>query len=107
GRYYRADGARSYPGCRQHPRVPFFVAATGPKAMAVVARHGQAWVTTGPRTFEEPLGAVEGARAVERQVRLLKAACQAVGRDLGDLRRVVLTGGALDSGCPRSRGSAT
>ena len=98
GRYYRADGARSYPGCRQHPRVPFFVAAAGPKAMAVVARHGQAWVTTGPRSFDEPLGAADGARAVARQLRLLEAACDALGRDFGSLRRVVLTGQALDQG---------
>jgi alkanesulfonate monooxygenase SsuD/methylene tetrahydromethanopterin reductase-like flavin-dependent oxidoreductase (luciferase family) len=98
GRFCRADGARSYPGCRQSPRVPFFVAATGQKAMSVVARHGQAWVTTGPRAFDEPVGVKEGVRAVERQLGLLETACHAVGRDGGDLRRVVLTGRALDSG---------
>jgi alkanesulfonate monooxygenase SsuD/methylene tetrahydromethanopterin reductase-like flavin-dependent oxidoreductase (luciferase family) len=50
GRYYQASEARSYPGCRQHPRVPFVVAGTRPRAMKVVARFGQAWVTTGPGT---------------------------------------------------------
>ena len=98
GRYYRADEARSYPGCRQRPRVPFFVAATGKKAMSVVARHGQAWVTAGPRVTDRPLGAEEGARAVERQLRLLEAACEDVGRDHRNLRKVVLTGVALDQG---------
>ena len=36
-----------HPGCVQQPRLPFVVAANGPRAMRVVARHGQAWVTTG------------------------------------------------------------
>ena len=98
GRFYRADGARSYPGCRQSPRVPFFVAATGATAMSVVADHGQAWVTTGPRTVDEPLGPEDGAKAVERQSRLLEAACEVAGRNFRDLRRVVLTGRALDQG---------
>ncbi|HUQ55543.1 LLM class flavin-dependent oxidoreductase [Lentzea sp.] len=50
GRFYSAEEARSAPGCVQRPRVPFVVAANGPKAMAVAARFGQGWVTTGPET---------------------------------------------------------
>lgn len=50
GRYYQAVEARSFPGCVQRPRLPFLVAANGPKAMEVAARHGNAWVTTGPPT---------------------------------------------------------
>lgn len=48
GRWYRARGARMYPGCVQRPRVPFVVAANGPKAMALAVRYGQGWATTGP-----------------------------------------------------------
>lgn len=48
GRYYQAVEARSYPGCVQRPRLPFLVAANGPKAMEVAARFGSGWVTTGP-----------------------------------------------------------
>lgn len=40
GRYYHASGARSLPGCLQEPRVPFVIAATGPRGFELVARHG-------------------------------------------------------------------
>ncbi len=47
GRHYSAVDARSTPGCLQRPRLPFVVAANGPKAMRVAARFGQGWITTG------------------------------------------------------------
>ncbi|MGQ0839656.1 LLM class flavin-dependent oxidoreductase [Actinokineospora sp.] len=47
GEYYQAVAARNAPGCVQRPRLPFLVAANGPKAMRVAARFGQGWVTTG------------------------------------------------------------
>nr|MDT0661448.1 LLM class flavin-dependent oxidoreductase [Micromonospora sp. DSM 115978] len=47
GAHYLAVDARATPGCRQRPRVPFLVAANGPRAMRLAARHGQGWVTTG------------------------------------------------------------
>jgi len=47
GRYYTSVDARSAPGCAQHPRVPFVVAANGPRSMRLAARFGQGWVTTG------------------------------------------------------------
>ncbi|HEX6870352.1 MAG TPA: LLM class flavin-dependent oxidoreductase [Micromonosporaceae bacterium] len=49
GRYYAAVDARGTPGCVQRPRLPFVVAANGPRAMALAARFGQGWVTTGGR----------------------------------------------------------
>lgn len=48
GEFYEAHRARMLPGCVQEPRVPFVVAANGPKAMRVAVRHGQAWATYGP-----------------------------------------------------------
>lgn len=48
GTYYTAHDARMIPGCVQSPRVPFVVAANGPRAMRVAARHGQGWATVGP-----------------------------------------------------------
>jgi alkanesulfonate monooxygenase SsuD/methylene tetrahydromethanopterin reductase-like flavin-dependent oxidoreductase (luciferase family) len=98
GRWYRADGARSYPGCRQHPRVPFTVAATGRRAMSVVARFGQAWVTTGPTDGARDVGPDAGARTVAAQRDLLEQACAEVGRDPSELGRVVLAGPALAQG---------
>ncbi|MEV4753868.1 LLM class flavin-dependent oxidoreductase [Micromonospora sp. NPDC049559] len=47
GEYYAAVDARSNPGCVQRPRVPFVVAANGPRSMRLAARYGQGWVTTG------------------------------------------------------------
>src|SRR5438132_13736548 len=39
GRYYSADGARIAPGSVQQPRVPFAIAATGPRSMRLAAEH--------------------------------------------------------------------
>ncbi|GAA0810045.1 LLM class flavin-dependent oxidoreductase [Spirilliplanes yamanashiensis] len=47
GAYFSAVDARSRPGCVQTPRVPFVVAANGPRAMRLAARFGDGWVTTG------------------------------------------------------------
>lgn len=47
GEYYTSVDARSAPGCAQHPRAPFVVAANGPRSMRIAARWGQGWVTTG------------------------------------------------------------
>jgi alkanesulfonate monooxygenase SsuD/methylene tetrahydromethanopterin reductase-like flavin-dependent oxidoreductase (luciferase family) len=47
GEYYTAVAARNAPGCVQRPRTPFVLAANGPKALALTARHGQGWVTIG------------------------------------------------------------
>lgn len=49
GTYYRAEDARSAPGCTQLPRIPFVVAANGPRSLRLAARFGSAWVTTGSR----------------------------------------------------------
>jgi len=47
GERYTAIDARLVPGCVQQPRIPFVVAANGPEGMAVAARHGAGWATTG------------------------------------------------------------
>jgi alkanesulfonate monooxygenase SsuD/methylene tetrahydromethanopterin reductase-like flavin-dependent oxidoreductase (luciferase family) len=47
GEYFAAVGARSIPGPVQQPRPPFIVAANGPRALRLAARHGDGWVTTG------------------------------------------------------------
>ncbi|MFI2754156.1 LLM class flavin-dependent oxidoreductase [Cellulomonas sp. P22] len=54
GEFYEAHGARMVPGTLTQPRVPFVVAANGPRAMAVAARHGQGWATFGPTFGPEP-----------------------------------------------------
>jgi alkanesulfonate monooxygenase SsuD/methylene tetrahydromethanopterin reductase-like flavin-dependent oxidoreductase (luciferase family) len=47
GKWYEAVEARSAPGCVQAPRVPFVIAANGPRTMKLAARYGNGWVTTG------------------------------------------------------------
>ncbi len=47
GQYYQAIDARNLPGCVQQPRIPFIVAANGKRTLALAARLGDGWVTTG------------------------------------------------------------
>ena len=98
GRWYSADGARTYPGCIQQPRPPFAVAATGPRGMQLAALYGQQWVTTGPHTGEQDLEAAPGAAVVRDQIELLERTCDAAGRDPASIDRLVLTGAELDPG---------
>jgi alkanesulfonate monooxygenase SsuD/methylene tetrahydromethanopterin reductase-like flavin-dependent oxidoreductase (luciferase family) len=98
GRFYSAAEARTFPGCVQQPRVPFAIAATGPRGMRLAARHAHTWVTTGDPHGGESFGPVEGARVVAEQLRRLDQACGDVGRDPGALDRLVLTGPQLDGG---------
>jgi alkanesulfonate monooxygenase SsuD/methylene tetrahydromethanopterin reductase-like flavin-dependent oxidoreductase (luciferase family) len=74
GEYYTAVDARSTPGCVQAPRIPFVVAANGPRSMRTAVRFGQGWVTSGTRTddLEQWWHAV--AEAGERFTEALDAA---------------------------------
>lgn len=47
GEHYRAVDARTLPGPVQRPRIPFVIAANGPRSLRLAAEHGQGWVTTG------------------------------------------------------------
>jgi alkanesulfonate monooxygenase SsuD/methylene tetrahydromethanopterin reductase-like flavin-dependent oxidoreductase (luciferase family) len=99
GRFYSAENAPMQPGCIQQPRVPFAIAATGPRGMRVAAEHADTWVTTGDRTHEgPPLPPTDGAEVIRRQLGLLNEACKKVGRDPASVNRLVLTGPRLDAG---------
>lgn len=87
GTYYSAVEARMIPGCIQQPRVPFFIAATGPKSLDLVARHGQGWITYGdPAADDVPLAPAVIAGQIER----LAAACAAHDRDPATVTKVLL-----------------
>ncbi|WP_367124797.1 LLM class flavin-dependent oxidoreductase [Streptomyces phytohabitans] len=94
GTHYSARDARMLPGCVQRPRVPFAVAATGPRGMRLAARHGQAWVTTGdPAVSGAPDATAERSRtAIAAQLARLAAACEEEGRAAGGPEKVLLTG---------------
>ncbi|HYN30955.1 MAG TPA: LLM class flavin-dependent oxidoreductase [Dermatophilaceae bacterium] len=47
GEWYAARDARTLPGPVRH-RVPFVIAANGPRSLRLAARFGEGWVTTGP-----------------------------------------------------------
>jgi alkanesulfonate monooxygenase SsuD/methylene tetrahydromethanopterin reductase-like flavin-dependent oxidoreductase (luciferase family) len=98
GRWYSADEARTYPGCVQQPRVPFAIAAAGPRGMRLAATYADTWVTTGDRSGAEPLDAVAGAAVVASQIRRLADACGAAVRDPSSIDRLVLTGPELAAG---------
>jgi alkanesulfonate monooxygenase SsuD/methylene tetrahydromethanopterin reductase-like flavin-dependent oxidoreductase (luciferase family) len=80
GRYYLANEARGIPGCRQRPRLPFAIAATGMRALRLAARYGQSWIASDSREV--------GREMVERLVE----ACAAEGRDPASIERLVLVG---------------
>ena len=99
GRYYAAHDARTYPGCVQHPRVPFAIAATGRRGMQLAARQAATWVTYGDVSHRgPPLPAADGANVVRRQIARLEEACAAIDRDPASIDRLVLTGTNLDPG---------
>ncbi|MFI6049820.1 LLM class flavin-dependent oxidoreductase [Streptomyces violascens] len=100
GTFYSANEARNIPGCVQRPRLPFAVAATGPRGMKLAARHGQAWVTTGdPRIFETGTPA-ESRAAIRDQIEKLGKACAELGREVADLDKILLTGFTPDRNQP-------
>ncbi|MFD3676013.1 LLM class flavin-dependent oxidoreductase [Streptomyces sp. NPDC058613] len=92
GAFYSAEEARNVPGCLQAPRLPFAVAATGPRGLKLAARYGQAWVTTGdPKLFEDgtPDQSLEALRG---QTGKLDKALAEAGRKPESIERILLTG---------------
>jgi alkanesulfonate monooxygenase SsuD/methylene tetrahydromethanopterin reductase-like flavin-dependent oxidoreductase (luciferase family) len=79
GLYYSAHEARSIPGCVQKPRLPFAIAAEGPRGMRVAARYGEVWVTVDARAERETVGRLD-------------AICAEAGRDPASLARLALLG---------------
>jgi alkanesulfonate monooxygenase SsuD/methylene tetrahydromethanopterin reductase-like flavin-dependent oxidoreductase (luciferase family) len=49
GTYFSSVDARTLPGPVQRPRIPFVVAANGPRSLRIAVEFGAGWVTTGPQ----------------------------------------------------------
>ena len=100
GGHYTVRAARMIPGPVQQPRVPFVVAANGPRALRVAARHGQGWATYGPVSDGEVTGAARSKAqdgwwdGVARLVQRFDAAAQEVGRPPGQVDRYLSLDGA-------------
>ncbi|MFB7242540.1 LLM class flavin-dependent oxidoreductase [Streptomyces populi] len=100
GNFYSAHEARNIPGCVQRPRLPFAVAATGPRGLRLAARHGQAWVTTGDPKLYETGTPEQSVQAMRGQIGKLADACAEIGRDVAELDKILLTGFTPDRGRP-------
>ncbi|GAA2249758.1 LLM class flavin-dependent oxidoreductase [Kitasatospora cystarginea] len=96
GRFYSAVEARNIPGCVQRPRVPFYVAATGPRGLRLAAEHGQGWVTYGDPKGPAAMPAEQAPAVIEAQLEKLTAACEAQGRDVATLEKVLLQGSTAE-----------
>jgi alkanesulfonate monooxygenase SsuD/methylene tetrahydromethanopterin reductase-like flavin-dependent oxidoreductase (luciferase family) len=100
GDFYSAHEARNIPGCVQRPRLPFAVAATGPRGLALAARHGQAWVTTGDPKLYENGTSEQSVQAIRAQAEKLADACAEIGRDASAMDKILLTGFTPDRARP-------
>jgi alkanesulfonate monooxygenase SsuD/methylene tetrahydromethanopterin reductase-like flavin-dependent oxidoreductase (luciferase family) len=85
GDEFSADAARMVGEPAQLPRMPFLMAANGPRAMRLAARYGSGWVTTGPQADTDAAWWAGLGPLVAR----LDEACDAEGRDPGDFDRVL------------------
>jgi len=90
GEWFSAVDARMVGVPAQAPRLPFILAANGPKGLALVAKHGQGWVTTGPEGVTDD----EWWRKLTELSGRLDDAASAAGRDPLSIDRYL----SLDSG---------
>ena len=85
GTHFSAVDARTRPGPVQQPRIPFVMAANGPRSLRLAVQYGAGWVTTGPRV--ETLDQWWAALAVLGS--RLDEALATAGRDSATLERHV------------------
>ncbi|MGN6700726.1 MAG: TIGR03560 family F420-dependent LLM class oxidoreductase, partial [Thermomicrobiales bacterium] len=90
GRYYQLKDAASRPRPVQQPRPPLTLGAHGPKMLAIVARHADAWNSFG--TVEE----------MRTRNQILDEQCAKIGRDPGDIIRSLYGWAAMMSDDPWS-----
>ncbi|WP_037601687.1 LLM class flavin-dependent oxidoreductase [Streptacidiphilus rugosus] len=96
GRYYSAVEARNIPGCVQTPRVPFYVAATGPRGLKLAAKYGQGWVTYGDPRGPADVPVEQAPGVIAQQIEKLTAACEAAGRDVATVEKMLLQGSTAE-----------
>ncbi|WP_031075259.1 LLM class flavin-dependent oxidoreductase [Streptomyces sp. NRRL WC-3742] len=96
GVYYSAVEARNIPGCVQTPRLPFYVAATGPRGLRLAAEYGQGWVTYGDPKGPADVPVEQAPAVIAQQIGKLAAACEKAGRDVRELEKVLLQGSTAE-----------
>ena len=97
GLHYSAVEVRNVPGCVQTPRVPFYVAATGPRGLRLAAEYGQGWVTYGDPRGPADVPVQQAPAVIAAQLARLTAACEARGRDVAGLEKVLLQGSTAEA----------
>ncbi|MBB6120569.1 LLM class flavin-dependent oxidoreductase [Nocardiopsis algeriensis] len=86
--WYTVSGATFHPRAGQRPRLPFAIAAAGPRGMALTARFGRYWVTSGPPNDFHSRPLREIVPVLRKQMSRLDSACEREGRDPADVRRL-------------------
>ena len=90
GEWFTTHEARMVGVPAQLPRVPFVIAANGPKGLDLVARFGQGWVSTG----REGITGEEWWQSVAALAGRLDDAAERAGRDAASIDRYL----SIDSG---------
>jgi alkanesulfonate monooxygenase SsuD/methylene tetrahydromethanopterin reductase-like flavin-dependent oxidoreductase (luciferase family) len=96
GTFYSAREACVIPGCVQQPRVPFHLAATGPRGMRLAARYGQGWITYGDPGAPSDLSSKAWKALIAEQVARLREACAVEHRNPDDLEKTLSSGSTPD-----------
>jgi alkanesulfonate monooxygenase SsuD/methylene tetrahydromethanopterin reductase-like flavin-dependent oxidoreductase (luciferase family) len=89
-RWFSASGVSFHQGACRDARLPFAIAAAGPRGMALAARYGQYWVTSGPPNDFNSRPFREAMPVLRDQLRGVDEACEREGRDPATLRRLLL-----------------
>lgn len=93
--WYTARGVTFHPRAEGGRRLPFAVAAAGPRGMALTARFGQYWVTSGPPNDFRTRPLREVLPELRAQLRGVDEACERAGRDPATLRRLLVADAAV------------
>lgn len=90
GAHFAAHEAAMHPGTVQQPRIPFAIAAGGPRGRRLVAAYGRSWVSTGlgDDDADEPARLAHVRDGLDR----VRDACVELGRDPAEVGAVLLTG---------------
>jgi len=89
GRFFAAADAWLRPACRQQPRVPFAIAAGGPRGMRLAARLASIWVTIGDGSRPGQQAERDAFATLRSQLRRLEDTCVGLSRDPLGLRMLV------------------
>jgi alkanesulfonate monooxygenase SsuD/methylene tetrahydromethanopterin reductase-like flavin-dependent oxidoreductase (luciferase family) len=89
GEHFTAIDVPMAPGCVRSPRVPFAIAAAGPRGMRVAVEHADIWVTIGDPGKPGGEGEKPAFDTLRRQLEQLAAIRARSGRDPASLRKLV------------------